>query len=46
VAGAFTEPVFLTYKATPELNHLINTVRSRLPVYDFVTDDGVAIPSG
>jgi uncharacterized protein (DUF1015 family) len=41
VAGAFTEPVFLTYRATSKIDALVDGIRKRKPEYDFTTDDGV-----
>ncbi|NOX90608.1 MAG: DUF1015 domain-containing protein [Calditrichaeota bacterium] len=39
--NAQTGPVFLTYKASEEIDALINQIVSRDPVYDFTADDGI-----
>lgn len=39
--NAQTGPVFLTYKASPEIDSLINTIISRPPENDFAADDGI-----
>jgi uncharacterized protein (DUF1015 family) len=39
--AANAEPVFLTYKAVPYIDHIVNDVRKQLPVYDVVTPDGI-----
>jgi len=38
---AHAEPVFLTYRARPELEALAEPVLSTIPLYDFVAPDGV-----
>ena len=38
--GAQVGPVFLTYRAKPAIDALINSVTATLPAYDFVADDG------
>ena len=39
--AANAEPVFLTYKAVPYIDHIVNDVRKQVPVYDVVTPDGI-----
>jgi uncharacterized protein (DUF1015 family) len=39
--AANAEPVFLTYKAVPYIDHIVNDIRKQLPVYDIVTPDGI-----
>ncbi|BDU68417.1 hypothetical protein GETHOR_05180 [Geothrix oryzae] len=39
--GANAEPVFLTYKAVPYIDHIVNDIRKQPPVYDVVTPDGI-----
>lgn len=39
--GAHDEPVFLTYRAVPEIDRTIASVTSGAATYDFVTSDGV-----
>ncbi len=39
--AANAEPVFLTYKAVPYIDHIVNDIRKQLPVYDVVTPDGI-----
>jgi uncharacterized protein (DUF1015 family) len=41
VLGANDEPVFLTYRANPRIDELIETVTRTTPEYDFITDDGI-----
>jgi uncharacterized protein (DUF1015 family) len=36
------EPVFLTYQAVAEIDRIVNGVMQSAPVYDFVSNDGVA----
>src|SRR4029079_11753429 len=38
---AQTGPVFLTYKATGALDHLLRAITADAPLYDFRADDGV-----
>jgi len=40
--SAHDEPVFLTYRARPEIDALVADVRRGEPEYDLVTQDGVA----
>lgn len=45
------EPVFLTFRARPELDALLERATSHLPAFDFLADDGVAhtfwvVPAG
>jgi uncharacterized protein (DUF1015 family) len=40
-ANANAEPVFLTYRASREIDRIVDTVRSRPPAYDFVASDGI-----
>jgi len=39
--GGNDEPVFLTYRAVPEIDALISRVIEGAPEYDFVTPDGI-----
>ena len=39
--GANTGPVFLTYRAQPEVDAFVDQLRSRAPDVDFVSEDGV-----
>ncbi len=39
--NAQTGPVFLTYKARPEIDALIEKITQRTPVYDFTAEDGI-----
>lgn len=39
--NANAEPVFLTYKAVPYIDHIVNDIRKLPPVYDVVTPDGI-----
>lgn len=39
--NANAEPVFLTYRAHPDVDTLVDRVRSRPPVYDITTEDGI-----
>ena len=39
--NAQTGPVFLTYKAKPEIDALINRIIQNPPEYDFTADDGI-----
>ena len=41
VTGAHTGPIFLTYRAQPTIDTIVNRVRSSEPVYDFVAEDGI-----
>ncbi|MEW5763926.1 MAG: DUF1015 domain-containing protein [Acidobacteriota bacterium] len=38
--NANAEPVFLTYRAVPAIDEIVDRARSCDPVYDIVTDDG------
>jgi uncharacterized protein (DUF1015 family) len=40
--GAHDEPVFLTYRAAPEIDRAVEDVKRAKPEYDLVTPDGVA----
>jgi uncharacterized protein (DUF1015 family) len=42
VLGANDEPVFLTYRARPDIDGMIAQVTGAAPEYDFTTDDGIA----
>ncbi len=39
--AANAEPVFLTYRAVPYIDHIVNDIRKQVPVYDVVTPDGI-----
>ena len=39
--AADAEPVFLAYRARPEIGRLVDAVRSRPPAHDFVAADGI-----
>ena len=39
--AANAEPVFLTYRAVPYIDRIVNDIRKQLPVYDVVTPDGI-----
>ncbi len=39
--NAQTGPVFLTYKASDEVDRLMEKITQRRPVYDFTADDGI-----
>lgn len=39
--NANAEPVFLTYRAVPYIDHVVDTVRKGVPDYDIVTPDGI-----
>jgi uncharacterized protein (DUF1015 family) len=39
--GAQTGPVFLTYRASPEIDQLETRITAGAPLYDFAADDGV-----
>jgi uncharacterized protein (DUF1015 family) len=39
--NANAEPVFLTYKAVPYIDHIVNDIRKQVPAYDVVTPDGI-----
>jgi uncharacterized protein (DUF1015 family) len=39
--NANAEPVFLTYRAVPYIDSLVDKVRATQPVYDVVTPDGI-----
>jgi uncharacterized protein (DUF1015 family) len=41
VLGGNDEPVFLTYRARPEIDALIAAITTTPAEYDFVTDDGI-----
>ena len=41
ILGAQTGPVFLTYRAQPEIDALINSQIAYKPDYDYVADDGI-----
>src|SRR5581483_1758638 len=41
VLGANDEPVFLTYRARPDVDALIAGITARPPEYDFVSEDGI-----
>ncbi len=38
---ANTGPIFLTYRAKEEINHLVAQAMEKPPVYDFVSEDGI-----
>ncbi len=40
--NANAEPVFLTYRGRPGIDHIVDRVRSQKPAYDFVSEDGIA----
>ncbi len=40
--SAHDEPVFLTYRAVPEIDRAIEAIKQSTPEYDLVTPDGVA----
>ena len=40
--GGNDEPVFLTYRAVPEIDALMARATQAAPEYDFVTEDGIA----
>ncbi|MCB2154432.1 DUF1015 family protein [bacterium] len=42
ILGAQTGPVFLTYRAVPEIDALIDSQIANKPDYDYVADDGIA----
>lgn len=39
--AANAEPVFLTYRAVPYIDHIVNDIRKQIPAYDIVTPDGI-----
>ena len=39
--AANAEPVFLTYRAVPYIDRIVNDIRKQIPVYDVVTPDGI-----
>jgi uncharacterized protein (DUF1015 family) len=39
--AANAEPVFLTYRAQPEIDAIVDAVRASAPLYDIVTPDGI-----
>jgi uncharacterized protein (DUF1015 family) len=39
--AANAEPVFLTYRAVPYIDHIVNDIRKQIPMYDIVTPDGI-----
>jgi uncharacterized protein (DUF1015 family) len=39
--AANAEPVFLTYRAQPEIDSIVDAVRATAPLYDIVTPDGI-----
>lgn len=39
--NAHTGPVFITYRAKGEIDHLVDSVTTAPPLYDFTTDDGI-----
>ena len=39
---AQTGPIFLAYRSNEEMNHLVETIKRKDPVYDFVSDDGIS----
>jgi len=39
--GAHDEPVFLTYRASPEIDAIVKASIEAMPIYDFRTKDGV-----
>jgi uncharacterized protein (DUF1015 family) len=39
--NANAEPVFFTYRKTPDIDSLVDRVRAGAPLYDFVADDGI-----
>jgi uncharacterized protein (DUF1015 family) len=39
--NANAEPVFLTYRASREIDAVVDGIRRRPPVYDFVSDDAI-----
>ncbi|WP_257311323.1 DUF1015 domain-containing protein [Geothrix fuzhouensis] len=39
--NANAEPVFLTYRAVPYIDHIVDDIRKLPPVYDVVTPDGI-----
>ncbi|MEK9135995.1 MAG: DUF1015 domain-containing protein, partial [Bacteroidota bacterium] len=41
VTNAHTGPIFLAYHARPEIDALVDQIRSSKPEYDFVAEDGV-----
>ncbi len=41
LVGANTGPVFLTYRARPEIDSMVETIRGRAPEVDFVSEDGI-----
>jgi uncharacterized protein (DUF1015 family) len=41
VTNAHSGPIFLTYRARPDLDAIVEKVRSAPPVTDFVADDGI-----
>ncbi len=41
VLGGNDEPVFLTYRARPDIDALISKITAQPPEYDFVTDDNI-----
>lgn len=40
--SAHDEPVFLTYRARPDVGHVVSRACEGIPVYDFETPDGVS----
>ena len=41
VTEAHTGPIFLAYRSDPELNRIVDEVRSQEALYDFTAEDGV-----
>ncbi len=39
---ANTGPIFLCYKDNEKINEIINEQKNKVPVYDFITDDGIS----
>ncbi len=39
--NANAEPVFLTYRARPGIDAVVDRIRGRTPAYDFVSDDAI-----
>jgi uncharacterized protein (DUF1015 family) len=41
VTNAHSGPIFLTYRAHPAVDSLVDAIRAGTPEYDFVADDGI-----
>ena len=41
ICNAQTGPIFLAYRANYEIDQAVGEVKKQMPLYDFVSDDGI-----